>query len=208
MAKVMVVDDNPGIVVLVERILKMAGHEAIKTSGGEDALIKLETEKPDLILLDIMMPRLDGWQTLRRIREFDGMKNVPVAMLTAKKLTAETTEREELEELVDYIQKPFTKNKLIEKVNSILENIKSINNKNAVLSSTMDKDSIKEYQFTVKNELLYGNVIETLKENLERTKAPYELEVIKEAIESQESKIANLIKRREEIEKKIMDAHK
>ncbi|MFQ5801125.1 MAG: response regulator, partial [Candidatus Hydrothermarchaeales archaeon] len=134
MAKIMVVDDEQDLVMLVKMIFKREGHEVIGATSGEEALEKLKGKKPDLILLDIMMPYLDGWGTLELIRKQDGLKDVPVSMLTAKDLTPEITARKDIGELVDYIQKPFTKDSLIKKVNSILGDLESIAHKKSRLS--------------------------------------------------------------------------
>jgi CheY-like chemotaxis protein len=66
-----------------------------------------------------MMPRIDGWRTLELIRQNDALKNIPVSMLTAKNITPSIVAREEIGELVDYIQKPITKDSLIKKVEEI-----------------------------------------------------------------------------------------
>lgn len=85
MAKIMAVDDEPDTIKLIERILKGAGHEFVGCSSGKGCLKKLKKEKPDLILLDVMMPEMDGWEVYRRIKKAN--KEQRVAFLTALRAT-------------------------------------------------------------------------------------------------------------------------
>lgn len=206
MAKILVVDDEPDLVILVDRVLRKEGHEVIGASGGEEALEKLRGLRPDLILLDIMMPRLDGWQTLRLIRKLDGFKDVPVAMLTAKALTPEVIAREEIGELVDYIQKPFTKRSLIEKVNEILESLREIREKKKKLDSVVDDpETIDTYEFLARTERLHQSMLRTLNRVFEETseEEPERAEELKEVLAAQREAVERLRKGRLEIEKRL-----
>ena len=84
--KILVADDEPEIVDIVKRMLEDE-YEVITAYDGEEALRKAKKEKPDLILLDILMPKLDGWETLKKLKEDEELKNIPVSMLTALPLT-------------------------------------------------------------------------------------------------------------------------
>ncbi len=100
---VLVVDDEPPIVRLVRAKLQADGYAVITAGSGEEALTLLEDERPDLVILDLMMPGMDGFETLRRIRPTD---TVPVIMLTARagdidKLRGLTGGAD------DYVTKPF-----------------------------------------------------------------------------------------------------
>jgi len=201
MARILAVDDEPKILMLIERILAKEGHQVLRALNGEEALKKAVEEKPDLVLLDIMMPRMDGWEVLRRMRSIEELREVPVAMLTAKSLTAETSRREEIDELVDYIQKPFTKNGLVEKVEGILEKLKV----SAEAFPGVEESIIKEYQRIVKLELLHESMVSTLKENLERITSPYEASVTREAISAERRKIEELVQRRLGIEERLRE---
>ncbi|RMF90613.1 MAG: response regulator [Methanobacteriota archaeon] len=206
MAKILVVDDEPDLIILVDRVLRKEGHEVIGASGGEEALEKLRGLRPDLILLDIMMPRLDGWQTLRLIRKLDGFKDVPVAMLTAKALTPEVIAREEIGELVDYIQKPFTKRSLIEKVNEILESLREIREKKKKLDSVVDDpETIDTYEFLARTERLHQSMLRTLNRVFEETseEEPERAEELKEVLAAQREAVERLRKGRLEIEKRL-----
>jgi len=82
MTKIMVVDDEEDILYLVGAILKKAGYEVTTVLSGEECLERLKSEKPDLILLDIMMPEMDGWEVCKRIKEDKETKDILVVMLT------------------------------------------------------------------------------------------------------------------------------
>ena len=81
MAKILVVDDEASIVTMLAYNLKKEGYDVVTAEDGEVALEKFESEKPDLLLLDIMMPKMDGYEVCRKIRE---KSNVPIIMLTAR----------------------------------------------------------------------------------------------------------------------------
>ena len=83
-AKVLVVDDEIYILHILDFSLTMEGYEVITAKDGFDALEKLEASRPDLIVLDIMMPRLDGYETCRRIKSSEKTKDIPVILLSAK----------------------------------------------------------------------------------------------------------------------------
>lgn len=82
-AKILVVDDEPRNVRLLSVILRAEGYDVLQGYSGEEALAKAETELPDLILLDIMMPRIDGYEVCRRLRETEKTKAIPIVMITA-----------------------------------------------------------------------------------------------------------------------------
>lgn len=84
MTKVMVVDDSPDIVWVYSRILEKAEYTVVSASSGEEALEMLQTEKPDLILLDIMMPGMNGWDTCKKIKENEETKDIVVIMVSVK----------------------------------------------------------------------------------------------------------------------------
>lgn len=120
MPKVMVVDDEPDLVRLVEFILHKEGFEVVACSDGRSALALLEGEKPDLIILDIMMPLMDGMEVLRQIRSHRATSRVPVIMLTAKTASVTVDEARQLW-VSDYVMKPFDPEKLIVKVKKALK---------------------------------------------------------------------------------------
>jgi len=114
--KVLVVDDDPDLVKLVACSLTRQGYEVYKAYDGQEGLQQIYNHQPDLVILDIMMPKMDGWQVCRRIRE---TSDIPIIMLTAKG-------REE--DIVrgldygadDYLTKPFSIKELLARVRAVL----------------------------------------------------------------------------------------
>jgi len=114
--RVLVVDDEPRMIHFIRLNLEHDGFEVVETTSGTKALDKLRDQLPDLILLDVMMPDLDGFETLRLIRE---ISTVPVIMLTAK---GEEDDRVRGLELGadDYVTKPFSPRELVSRVRAVL----------------------------------------------------------------------------------------
>jgi len=106
MAKILVVDDEPDVRAVVEETLKLAGHDVVTAVDGEDALAKIERRRYDLVVLDIMMPKLDGYAVLQRIRAMPSRVDMPVVVLTAKH-DPDGVMREFEYGAVDHIAKPF-----------------------------------------------------------------------------------------------------
>lgn len=117
--KIVLAENEPQIARLVEFKLKKEGYEVIWKPNGEEALEAIRKGKPDLILLDIMMPVMDGYGVLRRIREDENLKSIPVVMLTAR-----AQERDVVKGInsgaEDYITKPFHPAELLARVKKIL----------------------------------------------------------------------------------------
>jgi DNA-binding response OmpR family regulator len=115
-ARVLVIDDEPDIRKLLGTLLRRAGHEVAEAENGRTGLRALHAFPPDLVLLDVSMPEMDGWQTLERIRD---LSDVPVLMLTAR--------GDELERVRglqagadDYVVKPFGRQELLARVQALL----------------------------------------------------------------------------------------
>ncbi len=119
MATILVVDDEPDVVKVVSRMLELVGYEVIPAYSGEEALEKLEVIKPDLITLDLMMPGIDGFETLRRIREKKETSSIPVVIISVKADGADIVKAMQLG-ANDYFTKPYKKVILLTKVQSIL----------------------------------------------------------------------------------------
>jgi len=117
--KVLVVDDEPDTLELIKLVLESAGFEAILVNNGMEALAKIDAEKLDLVLLDIMMPDMDGWDVFRKIKERN--TTIPIAILTAKAQNIDKLLGLHVLKADDYITKPFGKNELIGKVRKLIE---------------------------------------------------------------------------------------
>jgi len=120
MAKyVLIVDDEPNIVLSLEFLMKKEGYEVRSAGNGEEAMQTIAEKTPDLILLDVMMPRKDGYELCQELRANPSWKEIKIIMLTAK---GRDVEREKGLALGadDYITKPFATQEVVEKVKSFL----------------------------------------------------------------------------------------
>lgn len=117
MSRVMVVDDDPHIRELVSVFLQREGFEMIEAADGVEALSKLESTSADLVILDIMMPNMDGWELCRELRD---LYDIPLLMLTAKGETAQKIKGFELG-TDDYLVKPFEPAELVVRVKALLK---------------------------------------------------------------------------------------
>jgi twitching motility two-component system response regulator PilG len=115
--RVMVIDDSNTIRRSAEIFLKQAGHEVILAEDGFDALAKISDFHPDIIFVDIMMPRLDGYQTCSLIKKNSQFKSTPVIMLSSKDSLFDRA-RGRMVGSDEYLTKPFTKETLLRAVNA------------------------------------------------------------------------------------------
>ena len=113
---VLVVDDDVRILRMIQRILELEGHRVVKAVDGQSALDIFDVENPDIVLLDVMMPDVDGYAVCKRIREFS---QVPIIMVTAKDNYAEVLEGLEAG-ADDYVPKPFSSQELVARVTAVL----------------------------------------------------------------------------------------
>ena len=117
--KILVVDDEIYIVLILDVSLGMEGYEVVTALDGEQAIEKANSEHPDLIVLDIMMPKLDGYETCKRLKADDATRGIPVILLSAKGRNIDQKIGFEVG-ADDYITKPFSPRKLVERINAIL----------------------------------------------------------------------------------------
>lgn len=121
MAKIMVVDDDPDMRLVLRRLLEREGYEALEAENGEECLREAENKKPDMILLDIMMPGLDGWEVCRMLKESPSTKSIRVSMLSVRK------EEEDVEKSFEYayadahLGKPVKHEELISTIERLLQ---------------------------------------------------------------------------------------
>jgi len=119
-AKILVVDDNPDNVELARAVVESAGYAAVTASDGIEALECVKASLPDLILLDVMMPRLDGLGVLQALRNNPATSQIPVIMLTAKAAVAERVAGLQLG-ADDYVPKPFAADELLARIHTLLK---------------------------------------------------------------------------------------
>jgi len=117
--KILVVDDEIYIVHILDFSLGMEGYEVVTALDGEQALEKAGAEHPDLIVLDIMMPKLDGYETCKMLKSEAATREIPVILLSAKGRNVDQKIGFEVG-ADDYITKPFSPRKLVERINALL----------------------------------------------------------------------------------------
>jgi DNA-binding response OmpR family regulator len=121
MARILLVDDEPEIRVLTRMMLEKAGYEVMEAKDGEEGLRSLMKDKPDLVLLDIMLPGDDGWEVCRKIKANEKTGDIPVVMFTVR------TSEDSVKKSMDYahadaqIDKPFDRKELLATVERILK---------------------------------------------------------------------------------------
>ena len=114
--KILVVDDDPNILQLIKLYLTREGFEVVTAEAGDEALRAFKSDPPNMMLLDVMLPGMDGWQVCREVRK---VSNIPVIMLTAKDETFDKVLGLELG-ADDYITKPFENKELVARVKAVL----------------------------------------------------------------------------------------
>jgi DNA-binding response OmpR family regulator len=119
MAKVLVVDDEPNIVLSLEFLMQQAGFDVATAEDGEGALAEVEQSTPDLILLDISLPGISGFDVLEQLRQDPRHARLPIIMLTAHGREVEKEKGLALG-ADDYVTKPFSTQALVEKVKALL----------------------------------------------------------------------------------------
>ncbi|GAB6137537.1 response regulator [Halanaerobaculum tunisiense] len=147
-AKILVVDDEENIVQLVEFNLKKEGYEVITASKGQQALELVRQQEPDLIVLDLMLPGVDGFDICRKIRQNDQYSNLPIIILSAKE--------EEVDKILglelgadDYVTKPFSPRELIARVKAVLRRVEGQSSTPEVIEAGDIRLDLNKYQVEV-----------------------------------------------------------
>jgi CheY-like chemotaxis protein len=123
MARILIAEDERDIRDLITFTLSFAGHQVTAATNGEEAVEKALQIIPDLILMDVRMPRMTGYEACIRMKQEESIKNIPVAFLSAKGQESEVQTGLEVG-AVEYILKPFSPDQLTERVNKLLEQAK------------------------------------------------------------------------------------
>jgi len=118
--KVLIVDDEEFVRQLIQIKLKFCGIETVEAGNGVEAIEKAVSERPDLILLDVMMPKMNGFETCQRLKANKETSHIPIIMLTARG-DPSAKERGENAGALEYLTKPFSPQKLAERVLEILK---------------------------------------------------------------------------------------
>ena len=112
---VLIIEDEKLIIVSTQMVLEAAGFRVESATNGEDGIAKAKSHAPDLVLLDIMMPGIDGWETLTRLKRDAATANIPVVIFTAREHSRGHQKSAEMG-AADYFRKPFEPDELIELV--------------------------------------------------------------------------------------------
>jgi DNA-binding response OmpR family regulator len=118
--RVVCIEDEPEMIDLVHLILGRRGFDVIGANGGIEGLETVRREKPDLILLDLMMPDMDGWEVYQQIKADEELREIPVVVVTAKAQSIDKVLGLHIAKVDDYITKPFGPQELLASVEKIL----------------------------------------------------------------------------------------
>lgn len=160
LGRVLVVDDDKNICELLRLYLEKEGYGVILAHEGEEAVVKFNALKPDIILLDIMLPGIDGWQVCREIRK---KSNVPIIMITAKQETFDKVLGLELG-ADDYVVKPFEVKEVIARIKAVYRRVGQSSGEAEVKEVKYDKLSVNMTRYELK---VNGVVLDTPPKELE-----------------------------------------
>jgi len=160
---ILIVDDSPYIVDGLVALLKRKGFKPIAAHGGEEAIALLATNKPDLILLDIMMEPMDGWETLEKIKANPETCALPVLMFSAKKISPDEAQEHSLN-IEDFVSKPVNPAQLLESIKRVFERRSSVKLESGIAKDAgLDEAMIGEYAALRKSIEVDRNLLEVLK---------------------------------------------
>ncbi len=160
LGKILVVDDDNNICELLKLYLEKEGWSVIISHDGDEAVVKFNALKPDVVLLDIMLPELDGWQVCREIRK---KSNVPIIMITAKSETFDKVLGLELG-ADDYIVKPFDTKEVIARIKAVSRRIGQASSESEVKEVRYDKLVVNMTRYELRVD---GKVMDTPPKELE-----------------------------------------
>ncbi len=120
MVRILYIEDDPEMIELVSVMLSKKNFEIIGANGGYEGIQMVEKEKPDLILLDLMMPDLDGWDVFHKIKANETSAKIPVIIITAKAQAIDRVLGLHIAKVDDYICKPFGQKELIDSIEKVI----------------------------------------------------------------------------------------
>ncbi len=118
--RVVCVEDEPAMIDLIRLILGRKGYDVIGAAGGREGLDAIQREKPDVVLLDLMMPDMDGWEVYQKLKANELTKDIPVIVVTAKAQSIDKVLGLHIAKVDDYITKPFGPQDLVDSVEKVL----------------------------------------------------------------------------------------
>ena len=117
--RVLCIEDEQEMIDLIKLILERRGFEVLGAVGGKEGLEVIRREMPDLILLDLMMPEVDGWEVYRQMRADEQLKDIPVIVVTAKAQSIDKVLGLHIAKVDDYVTKPFGPQELLKSINKV-----------------------------------------------------------------------------------------
>jgi two-component system, OmpR family, response regulator VicR len=117
---ILCIEDEPEMIDLIRLILSRRGFDIRGANGGKEGLEVIRKEHPDLILLDLMMPEMDGWEVYQQMKADEATKNIPVIVVTAKAQSIDKVLGLHIAKVDDYISKPFSPQELLASVDNVL----------------------------------------------------------------------------------------
>jgi len=121
--RILCVEDEPEMIDLIRLILARKGFEVLGAPGGAEGLKLIRSEHPDLILLDLMMPDMDGWEVYQQIKADESTRSIPVVVVTAKAQSIDKVLGLHIAKVDDYIAKPFSPQDLMASVERVLQKV-------------------------------------------------------------------------------------
>ena len=116
---ILCIEDEPEMIDLIRLILGRRGFEVVGAAGGKEGLEKVRQEQPDLVLLDLMMPDMDGWEVYQQMKADEKTKDIPVIVVTAKAQSIDKVLGLHIAKVDDYIAKPFSPQDLLNSVDKV-----------------------------------------------------------------------------------------
>ena len=123
--QILCIEDEPEMIDLIRLILGRRGFEVVGAAGGKEGLEKLREQPPELVLLDLMMPDMDGWEVYQQMKADEKTKDIPVIVVTAKAQSIDKVLGLHIAKVDDYIAKPFSPQDLLNSVEKVLNAKKS-----------------------------------------------------------------------------------
>ncbi len=124
--RILCIEDEPEMIDLIRLILERKGFEVLGAVGGQEGLEVVRNEKPDLVLLDLMMPDVDGWEVYRQMKADAELQHIPVVVVTAKAQSIDKVLGLHIAKVDDYVTKPFGPSDLVESVERVLRKRKEL----------------------------------------------------------------------------------
>lgn len=118
--RVVYIEDEPEMIDLVRLILNRRGYEIIGANGGREGLDMVRQQSPDLVLLDLMMPDMDGWDVYQQMKADERTQNIPVIVVTAKAQSIDKVLGLHIAKVDDYISKPFSPQELVDSIEKVM----------------------------------------------------------------------------------------